>query len=116
MELLQPLYLARYFLSIKQKVQTYIPDRQNEGYGPNIKGFKNLINNGSKIIFTVDCGTLSFEPINYAQKLNVDVIVLDHHQSDIKLPNACAIVNPNRYDDTFRILIIFVLRVYVLFF
>ena len=92
--------LARYFLSIKKKINTYIPDRQTEGYGPNIAGFKNLINKGAKIIFTVDCGTSSFEPINFAQKHNVDVIVLDHHQSDIKLPNACAIVNPNRYDDT----------------
>ena len=92
--------LTRYFLSINQKVNTYIPDRQSEGYGPNINGMKNLIEKKSKIIFTVDCGTLSFEPINYAQKLNTDVIVLDHHQSDIKLPDACAIVNPNRYDDT----------------
>jgi len=92
--------LARYFLSIKQKIRTYIPDRQTEGYGPNNSGFKNLINNGVRIIFTVDCGTLSFKPINFAQKLDVDVIVLDHHQSDIKLPNACAIINPNRYDDT----------------
>ena len=92
--------LARYFLSINQKVQTYIPDRHTEGYGPNVSGFKKLIDKGVKIIFTVDCGTLSFEPINFAKKLDVDVIVLDHHQSDIKLPNACAIVNPNRYDDT----------------
>ena len=92
--------LARYFLSINRKIKTYIPDRQTEGYGPNNIGFTNLINNGVKIIFTVDCGTLSFEPINLAQELNVDVIVLDHHQSDIKLPEACAIVNPNRYDDT----------------
>ena len=92
--------LTRYFLSIKRKVQKYIPDRQNEGYGPSIYGFKNLINAGAKIIFTVDCGTSSHEPIKLAQTLNVDVIVLDHHQSDIKLPNACAIVNPNRYDDT----------------
>jgi len=92
--------LARYFLSIKQKIKTYIPDRQTEGYGPNITGFENLINNNAKIIFTVDCGTLSFEPIKFAQKLNIDVIVLDHHQSDTKLPNAYAIVNPNRYDDT----------------
>ncbi len=91
--------LARYFYSINQKIKTYIPNRQTEGYGPNITGFKNLIYNGAKIIFTVDCGTLSFEPINHAQKLNIDVIVLDHHQSDIKLPNACAIVNPNRYDE-----------------
>ena len=92
--------LARYFLSINQKVQTYIPDRHTEGYGPNVSGFKKLIDKGVKIIFTVDCGTMSFEPINFAKKLDVDVIVLDHHQSDIKLPNACAIVNPNRYDDT----------------
>jgi len=92
--------LSRYFLSIKQKIQTYIPDRRIEGYGPNLTGFDYLINNGTKIIFTVDCGTQSFKPINYAQKLNIDVIVLDHHQSDIKLPSAYAIVNPNRYDDT----------------
>ena len=95
--------LYKYFSCIKQKIKTYIPDRQNEGYGPNINGFKNLINNGVKIIFTVDCGTSSFQPINYAQKLNVDVIVLDHHQSDIKLPKACAIVNPNRYDETSKL-------------
>ena len=92
--------LSRYFLSINQKIKTYIPDRQTEGYGPSTNGFKKLIDNDAKIIFTVDCGTLSFEPINYAQNLNVDVIVLDHHQSDIKLPKACALVNPNRYDDT----------------
>ena len=92
--------LARYFLSINLKIQTYIPNRQTEGYGPNNLGFNNLISNGAKIIFTVDCGTSSFGPINFAQKLNVDVIVLDHHQSDVKLPEACAIVNPNRYDDT----------------
>tara|TARA_B100001123_G_scaffold397964_1_gene481630 strand:+ start:5460 stop:7208 length:1749 start_codon:yes stop_codon:yes gene_type:complete len=92
--------LARYFLSINKKIVTYIPNRQTEGYGPNITGFKNLIDKGAKIIFTVDCGTSSFEPINFAQKLNTDVIVLDHHQSDVKLPKACAIVNPNRFDDT----------------
>ena len=92
--------LVRYFLSIYKKIKTYIPDRHKEGYGPNTKGFKNLIDNGAKIIFTVDCGTSSYKPISLAQELNVDVIVLDHHQSDVKLPNACAVVNPNRYDDT----------------
>ena len=91
--------LAKYFSSIKQKYRTYIPDRHKEGYGPNINGFNKLIKLGSKIIYTVDCGTLSFEPIKHAQKQNIDVIVLDHHQSDIELPRACAIVNPNRHDD-----------------
>jgi len=92
--------LARYFSSLNQSIQIYIPDRQKEGYGPSIEGFNILMRQGAKTIFTVDCGTLAFEPIKVAQKANVDIIVLDHHQSDIKLPNACAIVNPNRYDDT----------------
>ena len=60
--------LSKYFTSIKQKIHTYIPDRKNEGYGPNIPAFEKLINLGSKIIFSVDCGTLSYEPINFAQK------------------------------------------------
>ena len=79
--------------------ETYIPDRKKEGYGPTIKSFKELIDKKVKVIFTVDCGTLSFEAINFAKENNVDVIVLDHHQSEIKLPNAFSIVNPNRLDD-----------------
>ena len=95
--------LTRYFSSLDRKIKTYIPDRKKEGYGPSINGFNNLIKLGAKIIFTVDCGTLSFEPIKIAQNQNIDVIILDHHQSDLKLPNACAIVNPNRYDDTSKL-------------
>jgi len=92
--------LAKYFYLIKKNFLTYIPDRQKEGYGPSKIGFKKLINSGAKVIFTVDCGTSSHEIILLSQKQKVDVIVLDHHQSDTKLPNACALVNPNRYDDT----------------
>jgi len=92
--------LSLYFSSINKDFNTYIPDRKKEGYGPSVKGFDSLINNGSKIIFTVDCGTLSFKAINHAQKKQVDIIVLDHHQSDVKIPDACAVVNPNRYDDS----------------
>ena len=51
------------------------------------------------MIFTVDCGTLSFEAIEFAKNNNIDVIVLDHHQSEINLPNAFSIINPNRLDD-----------------
>ena len=91
--------LSLYFLSINHKTETYIPDRKKEGYGPSVFGFENLINKGAKVIFTVDCGTLSFEPIESARKKNTDVIVLDHHQSDVKLPKALALVNPNRHDD-----------------
>jgi len=95
--------LSCYFNSIKQKTKTYIPDRKKEGYGPSVNAFENLIQSGSKIIFTVDCGTLSFEPIKFSQSKNIDVIILDHHQSDVRLPNACALVNPNRFDDSSKL-------------
>ena len=92
--------LTKYFLEIKQKINFYIPDRKKDGYGPNIRGFNELIDKGSSVIFTVDCGTSSFDPISFSQEKGVDVIVLDHHQADTKLPEACAIVNPNRVDDS----------------
>ena len=95
--------LSRYFLSIKRKIQIYIPDRKKEGYGPSVNGFNNLIERGVKIIYTVDCGTLSFKPVSIAQKNKIDVIVLDHHQSDIKIPEACAVINPNRHDDNSKL-------------
>jgi len=91
--------LGRYFNEIKLSYELYIPDRKTEGYGPSIKGFKELIEKNVKVIFTVDCGTLSFEAIDYAKSKNIDVIVLDHHQSEINLPKAYSIVNPNRLDD-----------------
>ena len=91
--------LFKYFKSINQNVKTYIPDRKKDGYGPNIIAFNKLIDAGCKIIITVDCGTSSIKPINYAQKNGIDVIVLDHHQSDIVLPKAHSIVNPNRIGD-----------------
>ncbi len=91
--------LGKYFTEIKLDYEIYIPDRKTEGYGPSIKGFKELIEKNVKIIFTVDCGTLSFDAINYAKNKNIDVIVLDHHQSEINLPDAYSIVNPNRIDD-----------------
>jgi len=91
--------LGNYFNAIGSKVSIYIPDRKTEGYGPSNNGFDKLIKEGSNIIFTVDCGTMSFETINTYQKKNYDIIVLDHHQSELKLPNAHSIINPNRFDD-----------------
>jgi single-stranded-DNA-specific exonuclease len=91
--------LGQYFKSLKINYEIHIPDRKKEGFGPNIGAFEKFINLGVNLIFTVDCGTLSFAPIDFAKNKNVDVIILDHHQSDIKLPNAHSIVNPNRFDD-----------------
>ncbi len=92
--------LMQYLGSIGAHVTPYIPDRMTEGYGPNVAAFEKLIDQGAKLIITVDCGTLSYEPIAAAKKRNIDVIVLDHHLSSGALPEAHAIVNPNRVDET----------------
>ncbi|TCS52945.1 single-stranded-DNA-specific exonuclease RecJ [Primorskyibacter sedentarius] len=75
----------------------YIPDRIDEGYGPNVPAMQELARDHDLII-CVDCGTLSFEPIAAAK--GTDVIVLDHHLGAEELPAALAVVNPNRQDET----------------
>jgi single-stranded-DNA-specific exonuclease len=76
----------------------YIPDRIDEGYGPNIPAMQTLAAK-NRLIICVDCGTLSHEPIDAAVKNGADVIVLDHHLGAETLPPAQAIVNPNRQDE-----------------
>ena len=60
--------LGNYFDVLNIPFEIYIPDRKNEGFGPNEKGFKQFIDLDVKLIFTVDCGTLSFTPIEFAKK------------------------------------------------
>ena len=91
--------LGNYFREINCSFDIYIPDRKKEGYGPSIVGFNYFLEKKIKLVFTVDCGTLSFAPIEFLSKKNVDVLVLDHHQSEVNLPKAHSIVNPNRLDD-----------------
>ncbi|MEX5729610.1 single-stranded-DNA-specific exonuclease [Rhodovulum iodosum] len=75
----------------------YIPDRIDEGYGPNVPAMEHLARDHDLIV-CVDCGTLSHEPIAAAR--GADVIVLDHHLGAETLPPALAVVNPNRQDET----------------
>ncbi len=74
----------------------YIPDRIDEGYGPNVAAMQGLAENHDLII-CVDCGTLSHDPIAAAK--GADVVVLDHHLGAETLPPALAVVNPNRQDE-----------------
>ncbi|MDW4496508.1 single-stranded-DNA-specific exonuclease RecJ [Sulfitobacter sp. D35] len=74
----------------------YIPDRIDEGYGPNVAAMEALASDHDLIV-CVDCGTLSHEPIAAASA--ADVIVLDHHLGGETLPPALAVVNPNRQDE-----------------
>lgn len=75
----------------------YIPDRIDEGYGPNVPAMEAL---GAEhpLIVCVDCGTLSHEPVAAAKP--ADVVILDHHLGGETLPPALAVVNPNRQDET----------------
>lgn len=91
--------LIRFFKMLGVDVGFYIPDRQDEGYGPNSEAFKKLSLNGTKLIITVDCGTLSFEPIATAKQLGTDVVVIDHHAGAETHPESVALINPNRVDE-----------------
>ncbi|AXT26542.1 single-stranded-DNA-specific exonuclease RecJ [Ruegeria sp. AD91A] len=75
----------------------YVPDRIDEGYGPNAPAMRELAASHDLII-CVDCGTLSHEPIAAAK--GADVIVLDHHLGGETLPDCVAVVNPNRQDES----------------
>lgn len=75
----------------------YIPDRIDEGYGPNVPAMQALAANHD-LILCVDCGTLSHDPVAAAQ--GADVVILDHHLGGETLPPALAVVNPNRQDET----------------
>lgn len=79
--------------------EIYIPDRIFEGYGPNPDAMRELVGRGASLIVTVDCGTNSAASIDAANEAGADVVVLDHHQVGGPLPNAVAVVNPNRDDD-----------------
>lgn len=79
-----------------QTATLYIPDRIDEGYGPNDAAMATLARDHDLII-CVDCGTLSHGPI--AAATGADVVVLDHHLGAETLPPALAVVNPNRQDE-----------------
>ncbi len=91
--------LAEYLRACGLDYAIHIPDRITEGYGPNVDAIRALKEQGADILVTVDCGTASIEPLAEARRLGLDPIVLDHHQAPEQLPEALAIVNPNRQDD-----------------
>ncbi len=91
--------LGRYLRHCGLRPLIHIPDRLFEGYGPNTEAITALAGQGATLLVTVDCGTTSHEPLLEARRLGLDVIVIDHHQADERLPAALAVVNPNRLDD-----------------
>ena len=91
--------LARYFKQVGLEIEIYIPDRILEGYGPNSPAMQKFKDQNIQIVITVDSGTTAFEPLEFAAKLGLEVIVVDHHMANDTLPHAFAIINPNRLDE-----------------
>ncbi len=91
--------LVRFFRAVGGDCGIYVPDRLREGYGPNAAALARLREEGAGLVVTVDCGTTAHEPLAAAAASGLDVIVVDHHVAEPRLPPAVAIVNPNRLDD-----------------
>jgi len=77
---------------------THIPER-DEGYGPSDLAMNKFKNEGSKLVLTVDCGTTAFEVLDKDKYDFADIIVVDHHEAEVKLPNVYAVINPKRIDE-----------------
>lgn len=82
-------------------IDYYIPDRYDEGYGVSKKGIDYAKETGVKLIIILDCGIKAIKEIDYAKSLGIDFIICDHHVPDETMPQAVAILNPKRHDDTF---------------
>ena len=93
------LCISEYLVACGCETIVHIPDRVTEGYGPNVEAITGFAAKGAKLVVTVDCGAVSYEPFQHACRLGLDVIVFDHHQAPETLPPALALVDPNRQDD-----------------
>jgi single-stranded-DNA-specific exonuclease len=89
--------MVRFLRELGCRVVHYVPDRLNEGYGPNAGAIRTLCDRGATLIVTVDCGIAAEEPLAVAHN-RADVVILDHHKAEGALPRVRAAVNPNRLD------------------
>ncbi len=89
--------LYNYLKSKVEKLQFYIPDRYEEGYGVSMKGMQHAVDINADLIITLDCGIKNKAELDWAVEKGVDVIVCDHHEPGDELPKAI-ILNPKQKD------------------
>lgn len=80
------------------RVQPYIPDRVDEGYGLNEKALDKLAEEGMRLVITVDSGIRSIAEARHAAARGLDLIITDHHYPSAEMPEAVAVINPKRAD------------------
>jgi single-stranded-DNA-specific exonuclease len=88
--------MVKLFQKLNYDVKYFLPDREKDGYGLKKAGIDEAIKNKIKLLITVDNGISSNEAVSYANENGIDVIVTDHHLQEGELPDAYAVVNPNR--------------------
>jgi len=93
--------LFDFFLRLKIPISFYIPHRLEEGYSLNEKAVREIAEDGTDLIITVDCGINSFSEITLAHKLGMEVIITDHHQLPSGFKPLCPTINPLRPDSSF---------------
>lgn len=90
--------LASYLENKTKNIETYIPDRFDEGYGISYKGIDYAADNNFNLVIALDCGVKALEKIDYANKKGIDFIICDHHRPGNDLPKAVAVLDPKRSD------------------
>ncbi|PZQ88871.1 MAG: single-stranded-DNA-specific exonuclease RecJ, partial [Flavobacterium johnsoniae] len=90
--------VSSYLKSFYPNVDTYIPDRYDEGYGVSFKGIDYADDNEITLIIALDCGIKSIDHVAYAKEKNIDFIICDHHRPGDTLPDAVAVLDPKRED------------------
>lgn len=90
--------LVLYFKEIGANADFYIPNRLTEGYSLNKTALEKLAREGAKLIVTVDNGIMAIKEASYAKTLGLDLVITDHHKVGAVLPEASAVVDPQRAD------------------
>ena len=93
--------LQKFLEERKVEVESYIPNRLEEGYGLNKQAIKEIYDKGYKLMITVDCGISAEEEVEYANSLGITVIITDHHEPLEQLPKALAVIDAKRKDNTY---------------
>ncbi|WP_309643869.1 single-stranded-DNA-specific exonuclease RecJ [Phenylobacterium sp.] len=88
--------IVRWFRTLGKELPIYVPDRMTEGYGPSPAAFDRIRESGAELVVTVDCGAAAYDALSHAEKIGLDVVVIDHHLMRDEIPRVAALVNPNR--------------------
>jgi single-stranded-DNA-specific exonuclease len=90
--------LYRFLSPIYPNLESYIPDRYQEGYGISQKSIETAKENGVSLVVALDCGIKAIDKIEFANSLGIDFIICDHHLPGQELPEAIAVLDPKRKD------------------